>query len=146
MGVSNDSILAFGFSLEEDRPDCLDDDEGSSYETFDDMVIAKSGLKEPNDNTEYEHNATSPEWVEYYKKVNEIKATCPVEMHWFCSYEYPMYFISLKGTEKKASRGYVEEVNTDKIAEQAIEKFKQFCESYNIEWQTPKWYIFGMNG
>lgn len=145
MSVSNDSILAFGFSLEEELPECLNNAEGSSYENFEDMLIAKS-LVEPDSAHEYKSQAVTPAWIEYYKKVDEVKAACPVELVWFCSYEYTMYFMSLKGTKKSASRGYTEEVNTYAVSEEDIAKFKSFCEDYDIEWQEPKWYIFGMNG
>lgn len=150
MGVSNNAILAFGFALgdECERPQCLnvEGDEDDTYETFDDMVLAKSGLQEPEGKQEYKSKDNSPEWKHYYQKANEIMAACPVEIVWYCSYDYPMYFIALKGTEQKAYRGYAEKVTMREIKPEEIAAFKSFCEEYEIEWEEPAWSIFSMNG
>ena len=155
MGISNNAILAFGFAMgdEVELPECLnivsdnDDEEiEDSYETFDDMVVAKSGLAEPEGVREYDNGNNSPAWKEYYKKVDEIKATCPIELVWYCSCDYPMYFIALKNTKETALRGYVEKVSMREIRPEEIVVFKDFCKKYEIEYEDPAWSIFSMNG
>ena len=144
MGVSNDAILAFGFSLEENRPECLESND-KNYEGFSDMVVDLE-LKHPNDSFEYRRSDNSPEWRNYYEEVQKIKAECPVELIWFCSYEYPMYFVALKDTKIKARRGDIEMVKMRNISSQELDKLKDFCKKYSIEWKEPNWFLFGMNG
>jgi hypothetical protein len=147
MSRSNNAILAFGFSVEEDKPSCLDDENalGGSYENFEDLMVAKL-LKKPS--TIFEHNTgkNSPEWSDYYKKAQEIKTDCCLTLEWFCSYEYPMYFIALKETVTTAHRSNVESVNTYHIKDEKLEKFKQTCINLGIAYKEPKWCIFSMNG
>ena len=143
MGVSNDAILAFGFSLEE-RPECLDID-GKNYENFSDMVIDLE-LKEPNDSFEYPNDNNSPEWGKYYEDIKKIKENCPLELIWFCSYEYPMYFIALKGTKIQANRGYTELASMRNISAEDMDKLKDFCKKYSIDFKEPNWFLFSMNG
>lgn len=145
MSTSNDAIVAFGFNLEEERPNCLNIDQFDSYEKFDDMLV-KTTLQEPQENFEYEMKNNSPQWEKYYKEAQEIKNKCPVELIIFCSYEYTMYFIALKNTEIRASRGSVKNVKMKDISEKEIQEFKNFCQKYDIKWVEPQWSLFGMNG
>jgi hypothetical protein len=155
MGISNNAILAFGFSLEENKPTCLekrdcnsdsyDEDEGDSFESFDEMIVNRK-LTPPPGEYQYESQTKSSLWIEYHKKANELEKACPVTLEWFCSYDYPMFFIALKGTVSTAHRGYVKNVELKTISQSELDAFRKFCEDYNIEWKEPSWSIFSMNG
>jgi hypothetical protein len=54
-----------------------------------------------------------------------------------------MYFLAVRGTSTRASRGYPEVVNTDSPNYAAM---KEFCERYSIQWQEPQWHIFSLWG
>ena len=146
MSKSNDAILAFGFSLEELRPECLESsDLSQNYENFEDMVVALN-IIEPDKCFEYEGDSNSPEWKKYYEKVKKIKEACPVELIWFCSYDYPMYFVALKNTKITAHRSYTKLANLRNISIEELDKLKEFCKEYKIKWKEPNWFLFGMNG
>jgi hypothetical protein len=130
MGISSDGILYFGFQVggEDEPPDWMD-----GFDNFDDFLVSLAGL--PSD---------SP--YEVRKKVIEA---CPVELQLFCSYDYPMYILGVRGAEHRANRGYIVEIGTGQLAVDPakIEAAKAWCEAQNnIEWQEPKWLLCSMYG
>lgn len=70
-------------------------------------------------------------------------------MIWHCSYFYPMYFLAVKGTERRASRGEttlikeVPEINSFRRA-----ALKKFAEEHNFKYDEDKvgWHLFSMYG
>jgi hypothetical protein len=131
MGVSSDGVLYFGFQVggEEEVPEWLEDVEDHDFENF---LCEKAGLPE---------NAT---WEDRKKVIN----ACPADLYLFCSYEYPMYILGVRGAEYRAYRGDIVEINPESlfVDPDKIGKLKIWCEDNGIEWQEPKWLLCSMYG
>lgn len=133
MGQSTDGILVFGIQLpEEEGPVFLEEFDGQ----FDDFVDSLNGL---------------PQWGERGydgKNTMAFRNNYPIDLVLHCSYDYPMYILSVRGTGKSASRGYPKIINPAEltVTPEKISALKNFCEKYNIEWQEPQWYLCSMWG
>jgi len=127
MGFSSDGMLCFGFQVggEDEKPEWLE-----GFEDFDDFICsdvpANAGWKE--------------------RKV--VRDACPADLFVFCSYDYPMYILGVRGAEHCASRGYIVEVGPKELTVEPakIEALKAWCEANKIEWQEPKWLLCSMYG
>ena len=136
MGLSTDAIVAFGFDLGEDfefdgyNPEDYDD--GMS-EYFDRLI----GIKEWQ----------SEGWVSF-EVDEEIRKAAPVELVLHCSYDYPMYFLAVRGTVTESNRGYPVEFVPQTIDQEQLDEFKSWCDKHNIELpeDAPKWYVFSRMG
>lgn len=131
MGVSTDGILVFGIDLGEEIPEFLESYDGD----FDLFIDENSGLP-----------TSGP--LRDYKKLSENRDAFPIEMTRYCSYEYPMYILGVKGKHYQVDRGDVVVVNTEDLTVRPdqIETLMDFCEQHNIEWQEPKWLLVSMWG
>lgn len=129
MGVSSDGILYFGFQVggEDEKPEWF-----GEYEDFDDWLIGQSDVSED-----------AP--YEIRKKIIEA---CPAEMQLFCSYDYPMYVLGIRGAEHRAYRGDIVEIGPAELSVDQIkvDAFKGWCIANGIEWQEPKWLLCSMYG
>jgi hypothetical protein len=148
MGVSTDAILAFGFNLldEEESLAALfgeqsKDDDGEAFE-FDDWIARQAGATYPEGHS----GINSPEYRAYAAKRDAAIAACPVEIITHCSYDSPMYFLALRGTETRAWRGSPKAVETPPPAPEQIDAMLAFCVSHRIEWKEPAWHIFSLWG
>lgn len=136
MGISSNAMLYFGFPVgDNDEPPAFledRDNEDGLVEAFDDMICEKAGL--------------APD-AEYDERSKVIKAS-PVEMQIYCSYEWPMFLLCVRGAEHMVHRGYTAEITPENmIVEPAkIAAFKIWCEANGIEWQEPKWLLCSMYG
>lgn len=132
MGVSSDGMLYFGFPVGEDEepPIWLEDTEDHDFEIF---LIEKAGMS-------YEKNS--------YEERSAVIKSCPADLMLYCSYDYPMYILSVRGCEHRVSRGHFKEITTDmlKVDEAKILDFKKWCEENNIEYKEPKWLLCSMYG
>lgn len=147
MGVSTDAILAFGFDLGDDEDRSIaevfnapeGDDDGFD---FDEWVGQKAGAIYPEGHA----GIDSPEYVAYSTKKREAVDSCPVELITHCSYDYPMYFLAIRGTEVRAWRGEPKPIHIERPAQAKIDAMKLFCEQNGVEWQEPAWHIFSLWG
>ena len=133
MGVSTNGILVFGIQLpEEEKPEFLEEFDGD----FDTFVDSLSGL---------------PQWGEEghdFAKDKAFRDSFPVDLVWHCSYDYPMFILTVRGTDETAYRGSPEVIDPEKlfVTLEKIEALRSFCEEYGIEWEEPKWYLCSMWG
>jgi hypothetical protein len=106
--------------------------EDGVVETFDDLICEAAGL---------------PAEASYAERKIEIDA-CPAEMQSYCSYEWPMFLLCVRGAEYLVHRGYTEEITAKSLAvkPEKIAAFKAFCEANSIPWQEPKWLLCSMYG
>jgi len=129
MGVSSDGILYFGFQVggEEELPEWMD-----GFEDFDDFLVTKAGLPD---------NAA-------YAERKPVINSCPAELQLFCSYDYPMYVLGMRGAEHRAYRGDIVEIGATEltVSQEKIDAFKAWCVAHGIEWQEPKWLLCSMYG
>ena len=126
MGVSNDGIVVFGFDLGGTMPEFLEEfGDMDSYLT-ETMSIGNIG------------------YPERLKLLN----TCPADIVWHNSYDYPCYIMAVRGTEISASRGCPETVYPDRLVVSAerIEAFRIWCEENSVPYTEPAWLLCTMNG
>ena len=135
MGQSTDALMAFGFDLGEELPDSFTADAEDGFEA--DAFLLR------------DFDAGVPDWEpgappNYWRMKDEALAKLPIDVITHCSGEYPMYFLAVRGTERKARRGYPSEAVQRDIAPAEIDAMRSFCEKHGIKWQEPRWHIFSM--
>lgn len=129
MGVSSDGLLVYGIDLGEEKPEFLDD-----YEDMDELLLAEGN---------------QPQWGEDghdFDKQRAFLATCPADLTLYCSYDYPMYILSVRDTNTTVNRGYVEEIENLSVDENKRVQFVAWCEAHGIENPQPKWLLASMYG
>lgn len=127
MGISSDGVLVFGFTIGEegDYPEFLGDCGGM------DEFIAGPWKKGGD-----------------YGARQAIIDACPADLVAYCSYDYPMYVLAVRGTRLRAYRGDATEVTPDHFAvsPERVEAFKEWCAEHHITYQEPKWLLCSMYG
>lgn len=143
MGTSTNAILAFGFDLGEELPEAFQDSDGDGDNfDFDEWLNKKAGAIYPVDHA----GIKSPEYQAYSTACKAARAASPVDFITHCSYDYPMYFLAVPGTQTTARRGYPETVGTPDVPPEAVAAMRKFCDEHSIEWQEPSWHIFSLWG
>lgn len=146
MGVSTDAILAFGFNLVDEGDDKTlaerfgAEDEGDF--DFEEWLAERAGAVYPENHS----GIDSPEYQAYSQARRAAIAACPVEIILHCSYDYPMYFLALRGSQKRANRGYPQAITTEAPSQERIAAMRALCEQHGIDWQEPSWHIFSLWG
>jgi hypothetical protein len=134
MTISSDGILYFGFLVGEDEepPEWLGEDDEGNPKDFDDFVCELANLSE---DTKYE---------ERHRMIDN----CPAELQMYCSYDYPMYVLGVRGCEYRVNRGFTKILTADMliIDRAKIEKFEEWCKQNKIEYKEPRWYLCSMYG
>lgn len=130
MGVSSDGMLYFGFLVAEEDVELPKWMEG--YDYFDYFVLEKAGVSKE-----------AP-----YEERSRVIEACPAELQTFCSYDYPMYVLAVRGVSKIVSRGKSLEITADdlQVPQQKIDEFKKWCEASGIKYEEPKWLLCSMLG
>lgn len=129
MGVSSDGLLVYGIDLGEGTPEFLADEQ-----EFDEFLLTEGG---------------QPKWGEEghdFGKQRDYLAEQPVDLTFYCSYDYPMYILSVRGASHRVNRGYVEEVATLDVDADKRSKFIDWCTAHGIEKPEPKWLLASMYG
>src|ERR1700722_11828043 len=136
MGISSNAMLYFGFPVGDcdEPPTFLEnrEHEDGYTEAFDDLICERAGF---------------PADAEYKTRKLVIDA-CPAELQSYCSYEWPMFLLCVRGAEHLVRRGYTAEITTENLTIEPakIAAFKAWCEANGIEWQEPKWLLCSMYG
>jgi hypothetical protein len=141
MGQSTDAIIAFGLNYGEDSEKFP---WSQNEQEFNDWWAEQNGVTTPP--VEFQGNETL--YRTFWANQREVEKTCPVEVITHCHYDNPMFFIAIRGTELRASRGCPENLpldlasNVDTYTQQLL----NFLRKYNIELPeedpTPKWQLF----
>lgn len=142
MGVSTDAILAFGFDLGEELPEAFSSDSSDASFEFDEWLQVRAGAVYP----EGHPGIDSVEYRTYSDACKAALDACPVDLITHCSYDSPMRFLAIRGTHKRANRGYPVAITTPEIPPDAVAAMKAFCDEHGIEWQEPQWHIFSLWG
>lgn len=135
MGVSTDGIVAFGFDLGEELPASFrtylgsEDDDDEEYFDWDAFVEHHLGLQNEEDPA---------------RKAGREGFSVDLVTH--CSYDYPMYFLAVNGTEVSARRGYPKKLDLADVTAAKIQAMREFCEQMGIEWQEPSWHLMSIWG
>lgn len=129
MGVSSVGLLVFGIDLGEDEPEFWGD-----HNDMDDFLDSESGLP----------TYGCPGYD--YEKLSANRKKCPADVIFYCSYDYPMHILAVRGTERRVSRGYVKEIETLSVEPEKVEAFKAWCADHGIADAEPKWLLCSMYG
>ncbi len=150
MGTSTDAILALGFDLGEELPEklfILDEERAERADYFEfDTWFKQNVFEEPEPDIEKDGDA----WSAWYKRSNAALEEYPLNIIQHCSSDYPMWFLTFRGTIERAKRGNPVAIEYDflnqQIPDDKLNFLKEFCDEFGIEWQEPKWHIFSMWG
>lgn len=156
MGVSTNGILFYGIDLGEDfeydrEALPFTDEQYGVWEEdgkeWEDLWAALHGVFGPS----VEYGEENKEvFHAYWDKKGELEKTSPCEVDLHCSYEYPIYYVALRGANFTAYRGSPEEVSLDfpdgMTKEEADAKIKEFCEKMGLPYSQPKWYLASLWG
>lgn len=141
MSQSTDAIIAFGFDLGDmTLEEILKEDPDG--EDFEDWLATQAGVVYPAGHAGIE----SAEYEAYKAARDAAIAACPVELVRHCSDEYTMYFLALRRSVTRASRGYPEPISLTEPTAAQREAMAMFCAGLGIDWQEPAWHIFSMWG
>ena len=148
MGISSDGILVFGVDFgseqEEDVPKWLIDFMGThdDGDGFDDAVAKEAGIPA------YDHGATEDEKTEHWRRYREAVAACPVEQVLHCSYDYAMVILAVRGTVKRASRGYPQTIEASELEVSALDitRFRDWIREHGGDDVTPTWILTSVYG
>jgi hypothetical protein len=133
MGVSTDAILFWGITFEEGA-DYLDDIDDRAEEAEEEDEARE--VPRPEDRGDIR----SPEWEEWRGRFWAWKKEQPtVGRH--CSGDYPMYYVTVGGSERRASRGSAVEVTSLEVEPGWGPKLKAYCERLGLPWSEPKWWL-----
>lgn len=125
MGTSTDAILVFGFQLEDEdaTPEFMGD-----FDDFDEYLDDLNGLVGRD-----------------YPTRSAARESCPADMTMHCSYDYPMYILSMRGTATRAWRGTPREIDSLGVDPSKVDEFKAWAAERGIEGE-PKWILCSMWG
>lgn len=139
MGVSSDGLLVFGIDLGEELPEPW-----QAYEDFDfDDYLAESA-----GHPAWRSGMTDEESGAYHDQKWKIIEAAPVTLEEYCSYDFPMYILSIPETTIRVNRGDVEEIKPIDLVvpREKIDAMKAWCEEHKIQWSEPKWLLCSMYG
>lgn len=140
MGVSNDAVLVFGQDFQEELPDFLVQAAEQGLE-FEDLVYRLAGLAD-----NWRDNMTDLERSTLCDLRREALDACPVDLVRYCSWDYPMYILAVRGTEISASRGNIREVDPEELLvdPRKITAAREWLAQFDIEFE-PRWLLNTMN-
>ena len=130
MGVSSNGILVYGINFDEEPPEFIE----AFDNDFDDYLNSLSGLPEYG---QPGHD---------FAAQRAFRETVPADMTMYCSYEYPMYILAVRGTETVVHRGYVKDIESLEVPADRVEAFKAWCIDRGIQNPEPKWLLCSMYG
>ena len=157
MGISSDGQLNYGICFDEEFgfPWNINDDEDDIELWWENVLGFKHTLPSPFDENGnwkkgVEDRKAFYEWNgerDDFMKANPI----PIEMHMHCSYDYPMYIMTLPKTGFYNSRGDATEIKLHELnnfhSEIAIATIKEFCKKYEIESEFKfSWWLTSLYG
>lgn len=139
MGVSSDGQLHFGIVLKDADGDPLEDEMPSFLVEQDDggcdldsLICAEMGVA-----------------ADDYRAILEAGKAYPIALERFCSWEYCMYIlrVNVPEAEMRVARGSHEAFSElPAIPNKAIERFKEWCSSHDLEPEEPKWILSSLYG
>lgn len=135
MGVSTDAIVAYGYDLGEifdhnlDWLEDADDTGGAINQRLREKVAGFTDTWE-----------SSPE--DYYERETEADEQTGVEIVYHCHIDYPMYFLSARGSEQRVYRGYPEALRDLTVQEGWDEAIAKAVEALGVKIEgKPQWFL-----
>ncbi len=160
MGISSDGCLYYGFAIADENgcgemtdvdlakffgltlEEYEEDEYGDEYEDFDfdEYLYKDAGLAARSD------EETKEERDARWEAQDQIKNNCPVSLEMFCSYDYSMYILTIKGYGYSVARGSTAEITSLAVDADKVDAAKEWCEKRGIKWQEPKWLLCSLYG
>jgi hypothetical protein len=139
MTVSTDAMLYYGFTFldedENDPPWKKEDDEDYDVE---DWLCEKLGGPTPPASEWSEE--LQEEFSNYWKAKRKFIEELPIMIGWHCYIDEPMYFICIRDSHHKASRGYPQKLGGDVVSLLGWNVvMREYCDRLGINWQKPQW-------
>ena len=145
MGISTDADLYYGIQLEEGIESLWADNEKEC--DWEELYCAKLGVNPPEKGYSDTDPTTKDEYSKYWEtKRNMVKnSLCKIGMH--CSYDYPMYYITITESCKHARRGYPIKIPNGLVTYSTWDlELQRFCKVMGIAYEQPSWWLSSMWG
>ena len=157
MGTSSDGVLCFGIDFGEDYEfpwDNYKGDDSDEEGDIDDWWMIQSGyipsVEIYNKEGELIEGVTTETEDEYWghRRKFQEQNPLPVDLALYCSYDYPMYILAVKGTQSSACRGEVVEIENLDVDHDSKKTLEDFCDKYlDLDAdKIPKWYLCSLYG
>lgn len=149
MGTSTNGLIFYGVALEEDYEFPWSGDREGDIEEW--WIYDVLGYK-----PSFEIYDASGEYIDGVKPDNDIISNyhgekreflksnpLPIEIQNYCSGDYPMYAIAVKGTVIEACRGYPVTINPSDlvVTQEQRDTLVGFCARHNIIIEEPVWML-----
>ena len=167
MGTSTNAILFYGYCWQEEGVRLLPEvEEGQDQPEWMEIVLVKRGFINPwsafpefevnkfaADGGYKEKRAKEEAWTAehrveidtWYADKRAVEAEFDVDLHYHCSGECPMPYVSVRATGKSACRGYPQEVTAADLAVGADwdAKLNRWMAEMGIKkpHESPKWWL-----
>jgi len=159
MGVSTDGLLFYGVTIDsaEGSYNVLSrlrrgGDEGDDDEEDEEVLAAAYGYVEPASGSDalweaYQADRDSAEKLEAWRTARRAEqalkdSLVPVEVIQYCSNEYPMHALAVKGGSYSVARGSVERLGQSLVADpEWREVLRDACERLGIPFEEPEWLL-----
>lgn len=148
MGISSDGLLIFGINMYGEDDDDLPQELRKFIVTrdddfdFDEFICKEAGLPE------WEPNMSEEALSLFFDKRRKAVESYPVTFEIHCSYDFPMYILSIPETRISSGRGHPLKINTSEliVSDNKIQKMKEWCKLHDIKWQEPQWFLASLYG
>lgn len=141
MSISSDGILAFGWNLGDDIElewMDLENRDLDRVEEIEDRLLEKLA--------NFTEHWTS-EAKDYWQRRHALEQTLGVEVLVHCAYEYPMWFLAARGSEKRAYRGSTVEIESLDEQDQWRVHLRRAAEALDLkDLGEPAWHLFSVMG
>jgi len=131
MGQSTDAILCWGLKVG-------GEDEGCPWED----KAREAGFDDPFSDEAFAYFMIGEKYVSWLKAREEMKKV-DVELITHCYWDYPMYILAVRASNKTASRGSPESIPDDylTVPPQWVEAIIEACKKLGIEYESPGWIL-----
>jgi hypothetical protein len=153
MGLSTDGEISYGVPFEEGYEFPWGDKDIDDWWIYD-VLGFKHSFQIYTEDGEY-LNGVRPLEADVRRYYDEKEAFAekmpklPVELVNYCSGDYPMYLLAIKGTQKTANRGYPTLLKPEDLTvpEEKITAFKEFLTRYELKSDSEiGWYLTSYMG
>lgn len=140
MGISSDAMLCYGVQIPEGEDPWGENSDGDWDEWLRDQCGAPPSLPWAKEEDDPE---THRKWVGRLNERRAFDDSILVDISSHCSDGYGMYTLIVRGTERRASRGYPERIDAASLAikEDWDSILRSACKQLGIKWSEPAWWL-----
>lgn len=149
MGQSTDATIFYGILLDTDGCECIfnelediDERYGNSQGWVENNggYFDKAGMYADFDNEQIREKARRV-YKDNRDALNKITEKCQVSIGQHCSGDYPMHYVEIKQSVKRARRGYPMKIVTADVQEKKIwdTQLNDYCKAMGLKYKKPSW-------